>query len=409
MDYIEGQTLEQVLKEQGPQDERIVAEWAIEICKALSYLHSQNPPIIYRDMKPSNIIIKPDRNLKIIDFGTARVFNSEKDNDTIALGTKGFAPPEQYSGRTDVRSDIYALGMTMKYLITGINPCCEYSSQANDIKPISEPMQAIIKKCTAIDHGDRYQNCEELSNALFCIFYKNKSPRSYFHTKKKIIVTATVIVALVIILGVSAAIINGINDKRVKSENSLTATTPSSIITSKIHYTVPDTIGKDYDEAVLLLKDAGFEAESEEEYSDRVEYGYVIRQSVEGGTQLEKPQTIVLFVSKGKAPPKSKSSDDTSKASNNNSSSESAENNNYSSNYISQSSNSENMNNGGISDNNSSSSNSAESSNSTNYHDESSSGESSSDVGAKDGGYESLWEPEFEEPDDYELPFIPPN
>ena len=128
MDYIEGQTLEQVLKEQGPQDERIVAEWAIEICKALSYLHSQNPPIVYRDMKPSNIIRKPDGNLKIIDFGTARVFNSEKDNDTIALGTKGFAPPEQYSGRTDARSDIYALGMTMKYLITGINPCCDYSS-----------------------------------------------------------------------------------------------------------------------------------------------------------------------------------------------------------------------------------------------------------------------------------------
>lgn len=98
MDYIEGQTLEQVLNEYGPQDEKTVARWAIELCGALSYLHNQNPPIIYRDMKPSNIIINPNGRLKIIDFGTARVFNPQKANDTIALGTRGFAPPEQYAG-----------------------------------------------------------------------------------------------------------------------------------------------------------------------------------------------------------------------------------------------------------------------------------------------------------------------
>ena len=95
-------------------------------------------------MKPSNIIIKPNGSLKIIDFGTARVFDSGKANDTVALGTKGFAPPEQYSGQTDARSDIYALGMTIKYLITGINPCLEYSSHTYYSKPVSESMQPIL-------------------------------------------------------------------------------------------------------------------------------------------------------------------------------------------------------------------------------------------------------------------------
>ena len=164
MDYIEGQTLEQVLNEYGPQDEKTVARWAIELCGALSYLHNQNPPIIYRDMKPSNIIIKPNGSLKIIDFGTARVFNPQKANDTVALGTRGFAPPKQYAGRTDARSDIYALGMTMKYLVTGNNPCLEYSSNTYETKQISESMQAIIDKCTEINPDNRYRSCEELAN-----------------------------------------------------------------------------------------------------------------------------------------------------------------------------------------------------------------------------------------------------
>ena len=237
MDYIEGQTLEQVLKEQGPQDERIVAEWAIEICKALSYLHSQNPPIIYRDMKPSNIIRKPDGNLKIIDFGTARVFNSEKDNDTIALGTKGFAPPEQYSGRTDARSDIYALGMTMKYLITGINPCCDYSSHTYESKPISDYMQAVIDKCIAINPEDRYQSCIELSNDLSCTLYdyvsyskqrktaKAFSPisnnpenrkKTLLKHKRLLITTITIVVSIVLLGGTLFGVFTWVRQNKIQ-------------------------------------------------------------------------------------------------------------------------------------------------------------------------------------------------
>ena len=165
MDYIEGKTLEEILFEEGPQPEERVIGWGIQLCDAMSYLHHQPSPIIYRDMKPSNVIMKSDGSLRIIDFGVARVFQPDKSNDTVALGTKGFAPPEQYVGQTDERSDIYALGATMRYLLTGVNP---RSNEAVDYPALyaqlglSDKMIRILNKCTAINPADRYQTDKEL-------------------------------------------------------------------------------------------------------------------------------------------------------------------------------------------------------------------------------------------------------
>ena len=297
MDYIEGQTLEQVLNEYGPQDEKTVARWAIELCGALSYLHNQNPPIIYRDMKPSNIIIKPNGSLKIIDFGTARVFNPQKANDTVALGTRGFAPPEQYSGRTDARSDIYALGMTMKYLVTGNNPCLEYSSNTYETTQISESMQSIIDKCTEINPDNRYRSCEELANDLARVCSNSKVKKT--NTLIKIIIP---VVAVIVALGITITVIavNNANiTKNTQSENMSTSASATIVSTNHI-YTVPDTVGMGYEKALLLLKESGFTVESEEEYNDNIEYGHIIRQSIQAGEQFEKPQVIELIVSKGK-------------------------------------------------------------------------------------------------------------
>lgn len=122
MDYIEGESLDKILKAEGVQAEDVVITWAKQLCDALSYLHTQTPPIIYRDMKPANVMLKPEGNVKIIDFGIAREYKEQNLTDTTVLGTKGYAPPEQYSGQTDARSDIYALGMTMHHLLTGIDP-----------------------------------------------------------------------------------------------------------------------------------------------------------------------------------------------------------------------------------------------------------------------------------------------
>ena len=169
MDYIEGEALDKILKEYGAQPQELVIDWAKQLCDVLGYLHSQKPPIIYRDMKPANIMLKPEGNLKVIDFGIAREYNEQNLADTTVLGTKGYAPPEQYKGHTDPRSDIYALGMTMHQLLTGIDPraadyVCVPIRQWNPA--LSGGLERIIDKCTALDPKERYQSCNELLYAL---------------------------------------------------------------------------------------------------------------------------------------------------------------------------------------------------------------------------------------------------
>ena len=95
MDYVEGNTLSKAVNEYGPQPQEYVIEWAKQLCNVLGYLHSQNPPIIYRDLKPGNIMLKPDGTIVLIDFGTARQYKEENIEDTTCLGTRGYAAPEQ--------------------------------------------------------------------------------------------------------------------------------------------------------------------------------------------------------------------------------------------------------------------------------------------------------------------------
>lgn len=176
MDYVEGRPLSEVLKEQGAQQQELVIEWAKQLSSALDYLHSMDPPIIYRDMKPSNVMLKPDGNVKLIDFGTAKEYKVENNADTTALGTRGYAAPEQFGdsqGRgiynTDARTDIYCLGATLYHIVTGMNPC----EPPYEIKPIrqwnpalSSGLEKILIKCTQPNPNDRYQSCSELLYAL---------------------------------------------------------------------------------------------------------------------------------------------------------------------------------------------------------------------------------------------------
>ena len=164
MDYIEGESLDKILLEYGAQPEEEVINWAMQIADALSYLHSQKPSIIYRDMKPANVMLKPEGNIKIIDFGIAREYKEQNLADTTVLGTKGYAPPEQYSGQTDPRSDIYALGMTMHHLLTGVDPRNgePYASVRQWNPEISEGVEIIIDRCVQPAAENRYQNCADL-------------------------------------------------------------------------------------------------------------------------------------------------------------------------------------------------------------------------------------------------------
>lgn len=172
MDYIEGETLGKVIKEKGAQPQEYVVEWALQLCDVLDYLHTRRPPVIYRDMKPENIMLKPDGNIKLIDFGIAREYKEHKTSDTVGLGTRGYAAPEQFGGKaqTDARTDIYCLGMTMHHLLTGKNP----SEPPYEIYPIrhwdpllSTGLEAIVQKCINLDPDKRYQSCAELTYALY--------------------------------------------------------------------------------------------------------------------------------------------------------------------------------------------------------------------------------------------------
>lgn len=164
MDYIEGESLDKIILEYGPQPEEIVIDWAKQLCDVLGYLHSKK--IIYRDMKPANVMLKPEGNLKVIDFGIAREYKEQNTTDTTVLGTKGYASPEHYGARqTDARSDIFTLGMTLHHLLTGIDPRTPdymYAPIRQWNPQLSDGIEAIIDKCTAISPEDRYQSCAEL-------------------------------------------------------------------------------------------------------------------------------------------------------------------------------------------------------------------------------------------------------
>ena len=169
MDYIEGQSLQKILKTSGAQPKELVVEWGKQLCDVLGYLHSREPAIIYRDMKPANVMLKHDGTVTLIDFGTAREFkNRAMVEDTTCLGTRGYAAPEQFGGRgqTDARTDIYCLGATLYHLITGHSP----AEPPYEIKPLSywDPnmqgsgLEYIINKCCQQDPAARYQSCAEL-------------------------------------------------------------------------------------------------------------------------------------------------------------------------------------------------------------------------------------------------------
>lgn len=171
MDYIQGNSLNKALDEFGALPQEQVIAWAKQLCDVLGYLHSRTPAIIYRDMKPANIMLKPDGNVTLIDFGTAREFKERNLADTTCLGTVGYAAPEQFGGmgQTDARTDIYCLGATLYHLVTGMNPC----EPPYEIKPIREinpslssGFERIIQKCTQRDPEDRYQSAAELMYAL---------------------------------------------------------------------------------------------------------------------------------------------------------------------------------------------------------------------------------------------------
>lgn len=207
MDYIEGESLDKILNEYGAQSEEMVVGWAKQLCDALSYLHSQKPPIIYRDMKPANVMLKPEGNIKIIDFGIAREYKEQNLADTTVLGTKGYAPPEQYSGQTDARSDIFALGMTMHHLLTGVDPRSgEAYAPVRQWNPeLSEGIEIIIDKCVEPAAENRYQSCSDL---LYDLEHPELITRGFKKKQKRKLISFLVSIGLCVVMAITGVVLN---------------------------------------------------------------------------------------------------------------------------------------------------------------------------------------------------------
>ena len=165
MDFVDGASLEDLLTQRGQAfGESEVLTWLYQLCDALRYLHARTPPIIFRDLKPSNIMVERSGAIKLIDFGIARRFRPGQRLDTTALGTAGYAPPEQHGkGQTDARSDIYALGVTAHRLLTGYDP----SQTPFQLPPvrrlnaqISPVLSDLIEQCVQNDASARPQRVD---------------------------------------------------------------------------------------------------------------------------------------------------------------------------------------------------------------------------------------------------------
>lgn len=162
-EYVQGRSLKQVLDEQGLLNEEQAYDIAVQLADVLVRLHQLEPAIVHRDIKPSNIIIEKNGHVNLIDFNAARHVNADKNEDTRMLGTVYFAAPEQFGfGQSDERTDIYGLGATINYIMTGDKPGagiaeCRFSD--------------ILKKCLMVDAKDRYQSAAELRGVLDMLNY----------------------------------------------------------------------------------------------------------------------------------------------------------------------------------------------------------------------------------------------
>jgi len=166
MDFVEGDTLEHVIEYQGPQPLPTVLKWGLQLADLLDYLHSRPQPIILRDLKPPNVMITPKGNVKVIDFGIARIYQPGKAADTVAFGTPGFAAPEQYGkAQSDARVDIYGLGATLHNALTGHDPGTT-PFRFDPVPGIPPPVDEAIRMATRHESQHRYASASAMANAL---------------------------------------------------------------------------------------------------------------------------------------------------------------------------------------------------------------------------------------------------
>lgn len=217
LEHIRGMSLEKVMALNGLFKENKAAKIGTELCEILRLLHGKRQPIIYRDLKPANIILRPDGHISLIDFGAARYYDMSLKCDTQNIGTVGFAAPEQFGnlGQTDPRTDIYCLGMTLLQLMTGVDPGDSEAVAAlkySGARGISHEMMKIIDKCTRPDREDRFRSVKEVQEAL-------KEYPSKLRIKKVFLTIRTMAAAAVVALAVTGGLYHADTIKSYATED----------------------------------------------------------------------------------------------------------------------------------------------------------------------------------------------
>lgn len=176
-EYVYGQNLKDFLETAGMPDEATVADIIKKLCIILQKLHSFSPPIVHRDIKPSNIIISPDDEVWLIDLNASKFENSDEAEDTVLIGTKGYAAPEQYGfGSSNTKTDIYAVGILLNEMLTGELP---------SVKKADGPFLEIIDKCTKLDPAKRFASVSDIIAALDKLGFSKKTGSKKEHKYHK--------------------------------------------------------------------------------------------------------------------------------------------------------------------------------------------------------------------------------
>jgi tRNA A-37 threonylcarbamoyl transferase component Bud32 len=165
LEYIRGQDLRQLVKQHGAQSEAVVLDWSAQIASILQYLHNQSPPIIHRDLTPDNLVRREDGNITLIDFGAANEFVGNATGTLV--GKQAYIAPEQLRGKASLASDLYALGGTMYFLLTGEDPEALMSSHPNTVKAeLTDETDNLVANCTELEQGDRPESAAILHEKI---------------------------------------------------------------------------------------------------------------------------------------------------------------------------------------------------------------------------------------------------
>ena len=199
-DYIEGKTLKEHVKAKGPLSSDMVEDIALQLCSILDYLHSFNPPIVFRDLKPANIMIKPNNKVVLIDFGIARIYKESQEGDTMILGSKGYIAPEQLVNiQSNTQTDIYSLGATMFFMLSGksISLPSELLDEGNYPEGATKSLVRVIQKASALEPVTRYGDVKRIQSDLKAIIadgeetvHRNAFDSVAEATQKRVLVAA---------------------------------------------------------------------------------------------------------------------------------------------------------------------------------------------------------------------------